>query len=86
MQWLACRRQSEARHADLNDRTALRNAFTGVDAVINCARYYPTVPRPWRDEAPQQLGFYPEISIDEAIARALKWFRGKGLVKPEIKS
>lgn len=42
--------QFEARHADLNDRVALRSAFTGIDAVINCAGYYPTVPRPWRDD------------------------------------
>jgi NAD(P)-dependent dehydrogenase (short-subunit alcohol dehydrogenase family) len=42
--------QREARQADLNDRAAPRNAFSGVDAVINCAGYYPTAPRPWRDE------------------------------------
>src|ERR1700693_231217 len=42
--------QREARQADLNDRGALRDAFTGIDAVINCAGYYPTIPRPWRDE------------------------------------
>jgi dihydroflavonol-4-reductase len=40
----------EAKQADLNDREALRNAFTAVDAVINCAGYYPTIPRPWREE------------------------------------
>ena len=38
------------------------------------------------EKARQQLGFYPEVSIDEAIARALKWFQGNGLVKSEIKS
>jgi dihydroflavonol-4-reductase len=36
--------------ADLNDRKALREAFKGVDAVINCAAYYPTEPLPWRTE------------------------------------
>ena len=40
----------EARQADLDDRDALRRALAGADAVINCAGYYPTVPRPWRDE------------------------------------
>ena len=40
----------ETKQADLNDREALRNAFTAVDAVINCAGYYPTIPRPWREE------------------------------------
>jgi dihydroflavonol-4-reductase len=42
--------QFEARQADLNDLQALRGAFNRVDAVINCAGYYPTVPRPWREE------------------------------------
>ncbi len=36
--------------ADLDDRESLTRALAGVDAVINCAGYYPTVPRPWREE------------------------------------
>ncbi|MEW6734817.1 MAG: NAD-dependent epimerase/dehydratase family protein [Acidobacteriota bacterium] len=36
--------------ADLNDQKALQEAFTDVDAVINCAAYYPTKPLPWRAE------------------------------------
>ena len=36
--------------ADLDDRDALTCALKGVDAVINCAGYYPTAPRPWREE------------------------------------
>lgn len=36
--------------ADLDDRAALAVALKGADAVINCAGYYPTLPRPWRDE------------------------------------
>lgn len=36
--------------ADLDDRAALTRALNGVDAVINCAGYYPTAPRPWREE------------------------------------
>lgn len=36
--------------ADLGDREALTRALAGVDAVINCAGYYPTAPRPWREE------------------------------------
>lgn len=35
--------------ADLNDQAALVAALSAVDAVINCAGYYPTVPRPWRE-------------------------------------
>lgn len=36
--------------ADLDDRAALSRALGGVDAVINCAGYYPTAPRPWRED------------------------------------
>jgi dihydroflavonol-4-reductase len=36
--------------ADLSDRTSLAAALRGADAVINAAAYYPTEPRPWRDE------------------------------------
>jgi len=36
--------------ADLDDRAALAKAILGVDAVINCAGYYPTVPRPWQED------------------------------------
>jgi dihydroflavonol-4-reductase len=36
--------------ADLDNRAALTRALAGVDAVINCAGYYPTAPRPWREE------------------------------------
>jgi dihydroflavonol-4-reductase len=37
------------------------------------------------EKARQQLGFYPEVSIDEAIGRALRWFQGNGLVNSEIR-
>jgi len=36
--------------ADLDGREALTEALSGVDAVINCAGYYPTIPRPWQEE------------------------------------
>jgi dihydroflavonol-4-reductase len=48
--------------AELDDRDAMVQALSGVDAVINCAGYYPTVPRPWRDEVKiattQMANFY----------------------------
>jgi dihydroflavonol-4-reductase len=48
--------------AELDDTDALARALTGVDAVINCAAYYPTVPRLWRDEVEtataQMANFY----------------------------
>ena len=36
--------------ADLDDRKTLQNALKGLDAVMNCAGYYPTAPRPLEDE------------------------------------
>jgi dihydroflavonol-4-reductase len=54
--------QYEARRADLEHRATLVRALDGVDAVINAAAYYPTLPRPWREEittATQQMAnFY----------------------------
>ncbi|MGH8528821.1 MAG: NAD-dependent epimerase/dehydratase family protein [Nevskiales bacterium] len=41
--------------ADLNDTDALAQALDGAEAVINCAAYYPTVPRPWREEVATAL-------------------------------
>ncbi len=35
---------------DLSDKVSLAKAFTGLDAVINCAAYYPTKPLPWQSE------------------------------------
>jgi dihydroflavonol-4-reductase len=62
----------EARQADLNDRAALRLALMGVDAVINCAAYSPTVLRPWRDEVltatSQMQGFY-EVCADLSLRK-----------------
>jgi len=40
----------DAREADLNNLSALTAAFEGLDGVIHCAGYYPTVPRPWRED------------------------------------
>jgi dihydroflavonol-4-reductase len=41
---------TESRIADLDDFESLCRALRNVNAVINCAGYYPTVPRPWRAE------------------------------------
>ena len=39
--------------ADLADKSALTAALSGINAVINCAGYYPTLPRPWQDDVTQ---------------------------------
>jgi nucleoside-diphosphate-sugar epimerase len=31
--------------------------------------------------AERELGYRPEVSIDEAIGRALEWFRAQGMVQ-----
>jgi dihydroflavonol-4-reductase len=45
----------ETRQADMDDPGTLRAALVGVDAVINCAAYYPTAARPWREEVATAL-------------------------------
>jgi dihydroflavonol-4-reductase len=35
---------------DLNDKASLVKALANLDAVINCAAYYPTKPLPWKAE------------------------------------
>lgn len=33
------------------------------------------------DKAAEQLGYYPEVSADEAIVRATQWFKSEGYIK-----
>jgi dihydroflavonol-4-reductase len=40
----------ENRVADFSDEAALTAALESVEVAINAAAYYPTLPRPWRDE------------------------------------
>jgi dihydroflavonol-4-reductase len=40
----------QGRIADLDDAKSLQHALRGLDGVINAAAYYPTTPRPWREE------------------------------------
>ncbi|GLQ47168.1 hypothetical protein GCM10007862_22190 [Dyella lipolytica] len=43
------------RISDMGDAASLRAALENVNAVINCAGYYPTVPRPWQEEVDAAL-------------------------------
>ncbi len=63
-----------ARVADLNDRPSLQQALQGLDGVINSAAYYPTVPKPWREEVSlavtQMENFYnacEEAKVDRVV-------------------
>ncbi len=53
------------REGDLAVPASLTRALSGLDAAINCAAYYPTVPRPWRAEVHTALsqmdGFYQAV-------------------------
>src|SRR5687768_13093044 len=56
-----------AREADLDVPTTLPAALEGLDGVINAAAYYPTVPKPWRDEVAtafaQMDAFYDACAV-----------------------
>ncbi len=55
-----------ALEADLNERDSMAEGLKQVDAVINCAGYYPGDPRPWQDEVDlatgQMKNFYDACS------------------------
>jgi len=66
--------QFQARHADLVDPATLREALRGVDAVVNAAAYYPTAPRPWREEvarATALMSSFYTAAIEAGVARII---------------
>jgi dihydroflavonol-4-reductase len=46
----------ETRRGDMSDAPSLTQALQGVDAVINCAAYYPTAPRSLQSEVDTATG------------------------------
>jgi len=64
----------EARVADLDDASSLAPALAGLDGVVNAAAYYPTVPRPWREElarAQAQMRAFYDACESARVARVL---------------
>lgn len=59
----------DARRADLNDRAALATAFEGLDGLIHAAAYYPTEPRPWRDDVAEATRLNENVFHAAAAAR-----------------
>lgn len=57
----------ERRVASLDKRQWMERALEGVDAVINCAAYYPSKPRPWQEEVKlattQMQKFYDACAV-----------------------
>ena len=76
----------EAREADLKDKKSLLDAFEGLDAVANCASYYPTTPKPLSEEikvARLQMKFFLAAVKEAKIKRAL--YVGGDAVLPKVK-
>ncbi|HEY9117496.1 MAG TPA: NAD-dependent epimerase/dehydratase family protein [Roseivirga sp.] len=77
----------ESRIADLNDRGSLIKAFEGLDAVANCAAYYPTTPKPLAQEiktARLQMTFFLDAIEKAKVKRAL--YLGGAIALPKALS
>lgn len=62
----------ETRRADLAEEASLAPALEGLDAVINAAAYYPTAPRPWREEvatATRLMGAFYRAAEQAGVGR-----------------
>lgn len=76
----------EARVADLKDKKSLLDAFEDLDAVANCAAYYPTTPKPLAEElkvARLQMKFFLSAVKEAKVGRAL--YVGGDTVLPKVK-
>lgn len=76
----------EAREADLSDKKSLIDAFEGLNAVANCAAYYPTAPKPLSEEikiARLQMKFFLTAVAKAKVERAL--YVGGDAVLPKVK-
>ena len=75
----------ESRVADLNDRGSLIKAFKGLDAVANCAAYYPTTPKPLAQEmktARLQMKFFLDALGETKIQKSL--YVGGAIAIPKV--
>ncbi|SFA81402.1 MULTISPECIES: NAD-dependent epimerase/dehydratase family protein [unclassified Bacillus (in: firmicutes)] len=55
------------RIVDFNDRKSITQGLIGVDAVIHCGAYYPTIPRYWKEDvklASEQMENFYEACKD----------------------
>lgn len=77
----------ESRVADLNDRGSLIKAFEGLDAVANCAAYYPTLPKPLAQEmkiARLQMKFFLDALEGAKVEKSL--YVGGAIALPKVAS
>lgn len=64
--------ECDRKEANLDDYESLKKAFSGADVVLNCASYYPTVPKPWKNEvayALSQLDNFLQACIDNDVSK-----------------
>ncbi|WP_109299208.1 NAD-dependent epimerase/dehydratase family protein [Aquimarina sp. AU474] len=62
------------RIADLNDQESLSKSFEGLDYVLNCGAYYPSAPKPLKDEikiAKQQMGNFINALKKSTVTKGL---------------
>lgn len=72
--------------ADLNDRSQLQSAVEGLDAVMNCASYYPTTPKPLNEEldiARSQMANFLAAVAGSGVPKALYLGAAIALTKAE---
>ena len=77
----------QARIADLNDKDSLITAFEGLDYVLNCGAYYPTVPRPLKEElniAKKQINNFVAAIKESSVKKAL--YLGGAIAIPKSKT
>ncbi len=73
--------------ADLNDKESLIQSFKGLDYVLNCGAYYPTVPKSLNDEikiARLQMNNFIDAVKESNVKKAL--YLGGSIAIPKSKS
>ncbi len=60
----------QSRILDTNSLPSMQQSLMGIDAVIHCAAYYPTIPRKWQEDV--RLGMEQMNLFYDACAGAMK--------------
>ena len=77
----------ESRIADLSDRGSLIKSLKGLDMVVNCGAYYPTLPKPMGQEVKTsrlQMQFFLDAVKESSVEKAL--YLGGAIAMPKAKA
>lgn len=77
----------QSREGDLNDKESLSRSVEDLDYVLNCGAYYPTVPRPLKEEmttATRQMDNFIEACQKQQIKKML--YLGGAIAIPKVKA